>query len=93
MGAWQGAYLVSVLHALKYPASSVNGVLLGTFDQDGTVQVQQALPLLHSSLALAPMMDAGERWCLVLSSQKQNAVRARARLPRLSGAPVLTSID
>ena len=55
----QGAYLVSVLHALKYPANSVNGVLLGRFDKDGTVQVQRALPLLHSHLALAPMMDAG----------------------------------
>merc|ERR1712205_181968 len=54
----QGAYLVSVLHALKYPANSVNGVLLGCFDKDGTVQVQRALPLLHSHLALAPMMDA-----------------------------------
>jgi len=49
---------VSVLHALKYPANSVNGVLLGCFDKDGTVQVQRALPLLHSHLALAPMMDA-----------------------------------
>ena len=57
----QGAYLVSVLHALKYPTTSVNGVLLGTFEKDGTVQVKQALPLLHSHLALAPMMDAGAR--------------------------------
>ena len=41
------------------PQWAVNGVLLGTFDKDGTVQVKQALPLLHSHLALAPMMDAG----------------------------------
>jgi len=51
---------VSVLHALKYPANSVNGVLLGSFDKDGTVHVARALPLLHSHIALAPMMDAGE---------------------------------
>lgn len=54
----QGAYLVSLLHALKYPANTVNGVLLGSFEKDGTVQVSQALPLLHSHVALAPMMDA-----------------------------------
>ena len=52
---------MSILHALKYPTTSVNGVLLGTFEKDGTVQVKQALPLLHSHLALAPMMDAGLR--------------------------------
>ena len=57
----QDAYLVAVLHSLKYPANSVNGVLLGSCGSDGAVQVQQALPLLHSHLALAPMMDAGSR--------------------------------
>jgi hypothetical protein len=76
--AWaQGAYLVSVLHALKYPANSVNGVLLGCFDKDGTVQVQRALPLLHSHLALAPMMDAGtgvhRRGCSYSSGTRRRA--------------------
>ena len=57
-GCVQASYLVPILHALKYPANSVNGVLLGKFDNSG-IQVIQALPLLHAHLALAPMMDAG----------------------------------
>jgi hypothetical protein len=62
----QSAYLKPLLHSLKYPASCVNGVLLGRFAkaQDSVeIFVAEAIPLLHSHLALSPMMDAA--FCLL----------------------------
>mmetsp|Transcript_29201 Transcript_29201/g.57125 ORF Transcript_29201/g.57125 Transcript_29201/m.57125 type:complete len:232 (+) Transcript_29201:89-784(+) len=63
----QVPYFMSVMHALKHPSSSVNGVLLGHAGKkaDGTVElhVTEAVPLLHSHLALAPAMDGA--FCLL----------------------------
>uniref|UniRef100_A0A6U2FEE5 MPN domain-containing protein n=1 Tax=Hemiselmis andersenii TaxID=464988 RepID=A0A6U2FEE5_HEMAN len=57
----QVPYIVSVMHSLKHPSSSVNGVLLGQAGKssDGTVQahISEAIPLLHSHLSLAPALD------------------------------------
>mmetsp|Transcript_46661 Transcript_46661/g.113622 ORF Transcript_46661/g.113622 Transcript_46661/m.113622 type:complete len:230 (+) Transcript_46661:21-710(+) len=56
------AYLVAIMHSLKFPGASVNGVLLGTADMQGdslTVRVCEAVPLLHSHMSLAPALDAG----------------------------------
>ena len=57
----QTAYIKPLLHALKYPASAVNGVLLGSFNRGGVsvkISVTEAIPLLHSHISLSPMMDA-----------------------------------
>ncbi|KAL1498793.1 hypothetical protein AB1Y20_014100 [Prymnesium parvum] len=50
------AYCVLFLHACKHPSKAVNGLLIGTVT-DGAVRVTKALPLFHSSLALAPMLE------------------------------------
>mmetsp|Transcript_9563 Transcript_9563/g.23320 ORF Transcript_9563/g.23320 Transcript_9563/m.23320 type:complete len:208 (+) Transcript_9563:22-645(+) len=77
----EAAYLTAVLHALKYPAHAVNGVLLGSF-ADGGVRVEQAVPLLHSDLALAPMMEAGlaliDEHCAASKSQVVGYYHANA---------------
>ncbi len=60
--AWlQIAYLTPLLHSLKYPAASVNGVLLGKSARSNDsvkITVIEAIPLLHAHIALSPMMDA-----------------------------------
>ena len=54
----QTALLKILLHAAKYPAAAVNGVLLGRISSDQrTVQVVDAIPLLHSFLTLAPALE------------------------------------
>eukprot|EP00897_Mesotaenium_endlicherianum_P010957 jgi/Mesen1/9890/ME000070S09171 len=68
----QAAYIKLVLHALKHPFSGVNGVLIGTTsesirevqrgkkqagDLGDSVQIQDAVPLFHSHLGLAPMLE------------------------------------
>jgi len=50
------AYCLMFLHACKYPARAVNGLLLGTAAGD-SLKVQKALPLFHSSFALSPMLE------------------------------------
>ena len=64
----QGAALKILLHAAKFPSAAVNGVLLGTVSapqgdsaadapSSGAVTVVDAIPLFHSFLALAPMLE------------------------------------
>ena len=54
----QTAILKILLHAAKYPAAAVNGVLLGrTSSGNRTVEVVDAIPLLHSFLTLAPALE------------------------------------
>lgn len=53
--------LKALLHAAKYPAYSVNGVLLGysgtaAGDHDG-VHIVDAVPLFHTPLSLAPTLE------------------------------------
>lgn len=54
------AYGVLFLHALKHPHRTINGLLLGSADSSpgGTVTCTECLPLFHSPLALAPMLEA-----------------------------------
>ena len=54
------AYGVLFLHALKHPHRTINGLLLGSADASpgGTVTCTECLPLFHSPLALAPMLEA-----------------------------------
>lgn len=55
------ALLKILLHAAKYPASSVNGILLADTKPaksgDNSVAVVDAIPVLHSFLTLAPVLE------------------------------------
>ncbi|KXJ24279.1 ER membrane protein complex subunit 8 [Exaiptasia diaphana] len=52
------AYTKMLLHAAKYPHKAVNGVLLGEESiQDSEVYAQDAIPLFHQCLGLAPMLE------------------------------------
>jgi hypothetical protein len=49
-------YIKAILHAFKYPTSSVNGVLLGT-KKDSVIEISDAIPLLHTRLSLLPLLE------------------------------------
>lgn len=53
-----GSYSVLFMHACKYPTRTINGLLLGSSSGDGSVSVKETLPLFHSNIALAPMLEA-----------------------------------
>lgn len=52
------AYLKIFFHAAKHPHKPVNGVLLGKA-VDGSILVEDAVPLLHHWTSLSPMMEIG----------------------------------
>lgn len=52
------AYFKLFFHAAKHPQSSVNGVLLGK-EAAGTINIVDAVPLLHHWTSLSPMMEIG----------------------------------
>ena len=49
------AYSKMLLHAAKYPWAAVNGLLLGTSNEQA-VEVKDAVPLFHTAV-LAPMLE------------------------------------
>ena len=52
------AYAKLIFHCCKYPQRAVNGVLIGAVSKkDNSVHVQDAVPLFHLDLALAPMLE------------------------------------
>lgn len=52
------AYAKLIFHCSKYPQRAVNGVLIGAISKkDNNVLVQDAVPLFHLDLALAPMLE------------------------------------
>jgi len=54
------AYVKSLLHAVKYPHCAVNGLLLSERQKhrdSKILKIIDAVPLFHSSLTLAPMME------------------------------------
>ncbi len=51
------AYSVLFLHCCRYPTRSLNGLLIGRADGD-SVSVEQVLPLFHTQISLAPMLEA-----------------------------------
>ncbi len=56
------AYTKLILHALKHPHQTVNGVLLGissTTAAGRTVDIVDAVPLQHHWTNLSPMMEVG----------------------------------
>lgn len=50
------AVLKILLHAIKYPSYTVNGVLLGSI-KDGVVSVSDAVPLVHTFTTLVPTFE------------------------------------
>ncbi|KAF9457438.1 hypothetical protein BDZ94DRAFT_1285275 [Collybia nuda] len=52
------AYFKIFFHAAKHPHKAVNGVLLGNL-ANGTVSIDDAVPLLHHWTSLSPMMEIG----------------------------------
>lgn len=50
-----------LLHAAKYPALAINGILLGTVSSDGgrALQMVDAVPLCHGQLHLAMAIETG----------------------------------
>ncbi len=53
-----GAVLKVLAHAAKFPASAINGVLLGCVS-GSDVRVTDAIPLCHTSITLAPALEFG----------------------------------
>jgi len=54
------AYTKIILHALKYPHQTVNGVLLGPTPTPGaTISIVDAVPLQHHWTTLSPAMESG----------------------------------
>ncbi|KAH8550959.1 hypothetical protein BGW37DRAFT_496674 [Umbelopsis sp. PMI_123] len=52
------AYALPLLHAAKYPASEVCGILLGdTSSNSDTVNITRAVPLFHHWTTLTPMLE------------------------------------
>lgn len=52
------AYSKIILHAFKYPHTSVNGVLLANEGSSNhSVKYVDAIPLFHHNLGLAPMLE------------------------------------
>lgn len=58
------AFTQMLLHALRHPQSAVCGVLFSPAASDGEIaqseklQIEHALPLVHTSVAHAPMLEA-----------------------------------
>ncbi|KAJ8082460.1 hypothetical protein PM082_008315 [Marasmius tenuissimus] len=52
------AYFKIFFHAAKHPHRQVNGVLLGSKNGE-TVEITDAVPLLHHWTSLSPMMEIG----------------------------------
>lgn len=52
------AYAKIILHCCKYPHFAVNGVAIGSISKETqSVQIQDAVPLFHSGIGLAPMLE------------------------------------
>ena len=54
------AYVKPLLHAAKYPHCAVNGLLLSERQKhkdSKVLRISDAVPLFHSSLTLAPMLE------------------------------------
>jgi len=54
----QVAYSKIILHALKYPHTAINGVLLANEGSNSqSLKYIDAIPLFHNNLGLAPMLE------------------------------------
>jgi len=63
------AYVKPLLHAAKYPHCAVNGLLLSERQKhkdSKVLRISDAVPLFHSSLTLAPMLEVALTMVLFL---------------------------
>lgn len=52
------AYAKIILHCCKYRHLAVNGVVIGSISKETqSVQIQDTIPLFHSGIGLAPMLE------------------------------------
>lgn len=52
------AYAKIILHCCKYPHLALNGVVIGSISKETqSVQIQDTIPLFHSGIGLAPMLE------------------------------------
>ena len=51
------AYCKILLHAVKYPHRSVNGILVGEQESHAHFRVTDAIPLFHVAVGLTPMLE------------------------------------
>ncbi|KWU43628.1 UPF0172-domain-containing protein [Rhodotorula sp. JG-1b] len=66
------AYLKVVLHAAKYPANTVIGLLVGTVDAaSSTCTVSDAIPLVHAWTDLSPMTEVALQLAQIYADQQQ----------------------
>lgn len=81
------AYAKIVLHCCKYPHKAVNGVVIGSISKkDQSVQIQDAIPLFHIGLGLAPMLEVALAQVLVVVSGHtpfREGVRSRVDIVEL----------
>lgn len=83
-----------LLHAAKYPALAINGLLLGTLGKGGdrALQISDAVPLFHGQLHLAMALETA--LLQVIRNKKSNAALpsrplhtiAASRAPRLNAS-------
>lgn len=69
-----------VLHAARYSHLAVNGILLGTIatGNSSDVEIIDAVPLFHHTLALAPMLDVALTQVSALPSMQDIALMLSA---------------
>ncbi|KAI8085160.1 uncharacterized protein BX664DRAFT_338665 [Halteromyces radiatus] len=65
------AYILPLLHAAKYPANQVCGLLLGKVEKDSITHVTTALPLFHHWTTLTPMLDMALQQAELYAKKKQ----------------------
>ncbi|XP_064394506.1 ER membrane protein complex subunit 8-like isoform X2 [Halichondria panicea] len=52
------AYSKIILHCSKYPHKAINGVVIGSVSKETqSVQIQDAIPMFHLGIGLAPMLE------------------------------------
>jgi ER membrane protein complex subunit 8/9 len=76
------AYCKLILHAVKYPHASVNGVLLASEDskRGDSLLVEDIVPLFHSALTLAPMAEVALQQVICLNFYLHVEIRLNSRV-------------
>ena len=75
------ALLKILLHSIKYPSASVNGILLADKQaNDQTVTVVDAVPVLHSFLTLAPALETALIQVISLSPRFETEAELTCKL-------------
>ena len=84
------AYRVLFLHCCRYPTRSLNGILLGRTSGD-SVSVTMTLPLSHTQLSLAPMLETAlllaDEYCQQNELQIVGYYQANERVDELDLGP------